>query len=111
MINNGDEMSDNPLSIDEIIKRAETIKAEAERQLANAQKSLDEKAQSAIKEVSVDSKAVMEKVEKLSSEEEEIKTFEPTKSSEKTNKKDSSDNEKTQAVRLNFQKKDKTTRQ
>lgn len=101
-------MSDNPLSIDEIIKRAETIKAEAERQLANAQKSLDEKAQSAIKEVSVDSKAVMEKVEKLSSEEEEIKTFEPTKSSEKNNRKESSDNEKTQAVRLNFQKKDKT---
>lgn len=96
-------MSDNPLSIDEIIKQAEIIKAEAERQLTDAQKRLDEKAQSAIKEVFVDSKAVMEKVEKLSTDE-EIKTFEPTKKADN----ESSDKEKTQAVRLNFQKKEKT---
>ncbi|WP_177916751.1 hypothetical protein [uncultured Eubacterium sp.] len=91
-------MSDNPLSIDEIIRRAELIKAEAEEQLAKAQKSLDEKTQSAIKEVAVDSKAVMEKVEQLSAEE-DIKSYEPPKKASA---------EKTQAVRLSFNKKDKT---
>ena len=65
-------MSDNHLSIDEIIERAERIKAEAEKQLEQAQKSLNEKTQSAIKEVVVDSKAVMKKVEQLSTEEEDI---------------------------------------
>ena len=47
-------MSDNHLSIDEIIERAERIKAEAEKQLEQAQKSLNEKTQSAIKEEVVD---------------------------------------------------------
>ena len=95
-------MSDNHLSIDEIIERAERIKAEAEKQLEQAQKSLNEKTQSAIKEVVVDSKAVMEKVEQLSTEEEDIKSYEPQK------KQSTENTEKTQAVRLSFAKKDKT---
>lgn len=80
-------MSDNNLSIDEIIKKAEIIKAQAEQQLKDAQKNLDEMARSAIDEVTVDSKAVMKKVEELSDEEEDIKEFVPSKSkktSEKT---------------------------
>lgn len=95
-------MSDNHLSIDEIIERAERIKAEAEKQLEQAQKSLNEKTQSAIKEVVVDSKAVMKKVEQLSTEEEDIKSYEPQK------KQSAESTEKTQAVRLSFAKKDKT---
>ena len=69
-------MSDNNLSIDEIIKKAEIIKAQAEQQLKDAQKNLDEMARSAIDEV-----------EELSDEEEDIKEFVPSKSkkaSEKT---------------------------
>ena len=80
-------MSDNNLSIDEIIKKAEIIKAQAEQQLKDAQKNLDEMARSAIDEVTVDSEAVMKKVEELSDEEEDIKEFVPSKSkkvSEKT---------------------------
>lgn len=92
-------MSDNHLSIDEIIRRAEMIKAEAEEQLAKAQKSLDEKTKSAINEVVVDSEAVMEKVEQLSAEEEDIKSYEPPKKE---------NTEKAQAVRLSFTKKEKT---
>lgn len=97
-------MSENPLSLDEIIRQAEIIKAQAERQLADAQKSLDEKAKSAMKEVVVDSKSVMEKVEKLSSEDDEIKTFEPKKKSIIN----TTGQEKTQPIRLNFQKREKT---
>ena len=59
-------MSDKDLSIDEIIKRAEQIKAQAEQHLAQAQKSLDEMAKTAIDEVTVDTEAVMQKVEELS---------------------------------------------
>ena len=73
-------MSDNNLSIDEIIKKAEIIKAQAEQQLKDAQKNLDEMARSAIDEVTVDSEAVMKKVEELSDEEEDIKEFVPSKS-------------------------------
>ena len=51
-------MSDRDLSIDEIIKRAEQIKAQAEQHLAQAQKSLDEMAKTAIDEVTVDAEAV-----------------------------------------------------
>lgn len=82
-------MSDNHLSIDEIIERAERIKAEAEKQLEQAQKSLNEKTQSAIKEVVVDSKAVMKKVEQLSTEEEDIKSYEPQKAKHRKHGKDS----------------------
>lgn len=80
-------MSDNNLSIDEIIKKAEIIKAQAEQQLKDAQKNLDEMARSAIDEVTVDSEAVMKKVEELSDGEDDIKEFVPSKSkkaSEKT---------------------------
>lgn len=73
-------MSDNNLSIDEIIKKAEIIKAQAEQQLKDAQKNLDEMARSAIDEVTIDSEAVMKKVEELSDEEEDIKEFVPSKS-------------------------------
>ena len=72
-------MSDNNLSIDEIIKKAEIIKAQAEQQLKDAQKNLDEMARSAIDEVTVDSEAVMKKVEELSDEEDDVKEFVPSK--------------------------------
>ena len=54
-------MSEN-LSIDEIIKRAEKIKAEADRQLEAASKTLDEKAKNAIDEVTVDEEEVARKI-------------------------------------------------
>ena len=79
-------MSDNNLSIDEIIKKAEIIKAQAEQQLKDAQKNLDEMARSAIDEVTVDSEAVMKKVEELSDEEEDIKEFVPSKSKKSSEK-------------------------
>ena len=53
-------MSD--LSIDEIIKQAEKIKAEADRQLKQAEKSLDEKTKNAIDEVVVDEARVVERI-------------------------------------------------
>lgn len=79
-------MSDNNLSIDEIIKKAEIIKAQAEQQLKDAQKNLDEMARSAIDEVTIDSEAVMKKVEELSDEEEDIKEFVPSKSKKSSEK-------------------------
>ena len=79
-------MSDNNLSIDEIIKKAELIKAQAEQQLKDAQKNLDEMARSAIDEVTVDSEAVMKKVEELGDEEEDIKEFTPSKSKKTSDK-------------------------
>lgn len=79
-------MSDNNLSIDEIIKKAEIIKAQAEQQLKDAQKNLDEMARSAIDEVTVDSKAVMKKVEELSDEEDDVKEFVPSKSKKPSDK-------------------------
>lgn len=79
-------MSDNNLSIDEIIKRAEIIKAQAEQQLKDAQKNLDEMARSALDEVTVDSEAVMKKVEELSDEEEDVKEFVPSKGKKPTEK-------------------------
>ena len=74
-------MSEN-LSIDEIIKRAEEIKAEAEKQLEAAEKSLDEKAKIA-KEPLVDEKLAAERANKIFEEiaaEEEIKEYVPKKS-------------------------------
>lgn len=75
-------MSEN-LSIDEIIKRAEEIKAEAERQLQAAEKSLDEKAKAAVDEVVVDENAVVEKIaktyERIEKEDEDIKEYIPQK--------------------------------
>ena len=94
-------MSDNNLSIDEIIKKAEQIKAQAEKQLMDAQKNLDEMAKSAINEVTVDSDAVIKKVEELSNEEDDIKEYNPVKNT--------AGQDKTKTVRISFDKKtDKT---
>ena len=94
-------MSDNNLSIDEIIKKAEQIKAQAEKQLIDAQKNLDEMAKSAINEVTVDSDAVIKKVEELSNEEDDIKEYNPVKNT--------AGQDKTKTVRISFDKKtDKT---
>lgn len=94
-------MGDNNLSIDEIIKKAEQIKAQAEKQLMDAQKNLDEMAKSAINEVTVDSDAVIKKVEELSNEEDDIKEYNPVKNT--------AGQDKTKTVRISFDKKtDKT---
>lgn len=94
-------MSDNNLSIDEIIKKAKQIKAQAEKQLMDAQKNLDEMAKSAINEVTVDSDAVIKKVEELSNEEDDIKEYNPVKNT--------AGQDKTKTVRISFDKKaDKT---
>lgn len=73
-------MSDN-LSIDEIIKRAEEIKREAEIQLQAAEQSLDEKAKNAIDEVVVDEDAVVERIshlyEKIDNEDNDVKEYTP----------------------------------
>ncbi|MBQ9531564.1 MAG: hypothetical protein IJR70_05790 [Eubacterium sp.] len=71
-------MSDN-LSIEEIIKKAEEIKAQAEMQLKSAEKKLDEQFKAAVDKVVVDEKAVADKVtrvfEKIEEEEEDVKEF------------------------------------
>lgn len=75
-------MSD--LSIDEIIKRAEEIKAEAEQHLIEAERSLQEKAKNAIEDVVVDEKKVLERIARVSAmaeEEDDIKQFKPAKKS------------------------------
>ncbi|MGN0458329.1 MAG: hypothetical protein ACI4IL_05100 [Eubacterium sp.] len=87
-------MSDKGLSIDEIIQRAEQIKAQAEAELRSAEKSLDEKARLARDEVKVDTQAVMQKIEELTAEEEDVKEFTPS----------AKGNDKTQPVKLNFNK-------
>lgn len=71
----------NNLSINEIIKRAEEIKAEAERQLKTAQENLDKKAQDLIEDVVVDEKKIVEKIAKAveNTEDEDIKEYVPQK--------------------------------
>ena len=71
-------MSEN-LSIEEIIKRAEEIRAKAEEQLISAEKKLDDQAKAAIEEVVVDEKTVVEKITTILEEEEDIKEFVPSK--------------------------------
>ena len=74
-------MSEN-LSIDEIIKRAEKIKAEADRQLEAASKTLDEKAKNAIDEVTVDEEEVARKIAEAAAKptaDEDIKEYVPPK--------------------------------
>ena len=74
-------MSEN-LSIDEIIKRAEKIKAEADRQLEAASKTLDEKAKNAIDEVTVDEEEVARKIAEATAKptaDEDIKEYVPSK--------------------------------
>lgn len=94
-------MSEN-LSIDEIIKRAEKIKAQAEKQLLRAEKKLDEKAKTAMDEVTVDEKAVVEKIAKVCENmdaDEDVKEFvmskpfKPFIRSKKVFKKDDNDDE------------------
>lgn len=74
-------MSEENLSIDEIIKRAEEIKREAEKQLEAASKSLDDKAKTAIDEVVVDESAVVERIsslcEKIENEDNDVKEYIP----------------------------------
>ena len=69
-------MSEN-LSIEEIIKRAQQIKTEAEKQLQAAEKSLDEQAKRAIEEVVVDEEAVARRIAKAygQTEEEDVKEY------------------------------------
>ncbi len=89
-------MSEN-LSIDEIIKRAQQIKSEAEKQLAAAEKSLDEKAKQAIEEVVVDEKAVAKRIAKAYEqveEEEDVKEYIPSKAAPKNKEADSGDDVK-----------------
>ena len=77
-------MSEN-LSIEEIIAKAEEIKAQAEKQLKSAEQKLDEQAKAAIEEVVVDEKAVVDKITKVFErieEEEEIKEYIPSKQKE-----------------------------
>lgn len=74
-------MSEN-LSIDEIIKKAESIKKEAEKQLRAAEKSLDEKAKVAIEEVTVDAKSVLKDVIE-DSKDDDVKEFVLNKKSPK----------------------------
>lgn len=79
-------MSEN-LSIDEIIKRAEKIKAEAEKQLQIAEKNLDEKAKTVIDDVVVDENEVVNRIaqryESVSQKDDsDVKEYVPKKSSE-----------------------------
>lgn len=74
-------MSDN-LSIDEIIKRAEKIREEAERHLRAAEKSIDEKAKAVIDDVIVDEEKVVERISKIHQsieEDEDVKEYIPHK--------------------------------
>ncbi len=86
-------MSDKGLSLEEIIQRAEQIKAQAEAELLAAEKSLDEKAKIAHNEVKVDTDAVMQKIEDLTAED-DIKEYAPSKKAK----------DKTQTIKLNFGK-------
>lgn len=78
-------MSEN-LSIDEIIKRAEKIKAEAEKQLQIAEKNLDEKAKTVIDEVVVDENEVVNRIaqryESAVEEDDDVKEYVPKKTSQ-----------------------------
>lgn len=69
-------MSEN-LSIDEIIKRAEKIKQEAELHLEAAEKRLDEKAKEAVNEVVASEEDIIQIVDSVQYEE-EVKEFKPS---------------------------------
>ncbi|MBQ9228103.1 MAG: hypothetical protein IJ168_04645 [Eubacterium sp.] len=74
--------NNNNLSIDEIIRRAQQIREEAERQLQAAEKRVDDKAKAAQQEVYVDERAVAERVAKAvddAAADEDVKTFVPKK--------------------------------
>ena len=77
-----DKKPNNDLSIEEIIAKAEKIRAEAEKQLKSAERELDSQAKAAEEEIVVDEKAVADKVTRVfeSIEEEEIiKEYSPSK--------------------------------
>lgn len=74
--------NNNNLSIDEIIRRAQAIRAEAERQLQAAEKRVDDKAKKAQQEIIVDRQAVAERVAKAvddAAADEDMKTYVPKK--------------------------------
>ncbi len=91
-------MSEN-LSIEELLKRAEAIKAEAERQLEAAEKNLEEKARLAIDEVNVVSDDVRKTVEEKIKEETDVKEYIPGSSK--------SAKSKTQTIRFPAAKKNR----
>ncbi len=92
-------MSDNNLSIDEIIKRAQQIKDEADKQLRAAEKSLDEKAKQAIEDVVVDEEVVARRIAKAyekTEEEEDVKVYVPSDTApEKTEEAEEKESEAT----------------
>ena len=100
------------LSIEEIIRRAEEIKAQAERQLQSAEKKLDEQAKAAIENVVVDEQAVVDKIARVYQsieEEEEIKEFIPSKPRKKAPKpKNISDDDDDVKIAPDFTKSEKT---
>lgn len=74
--------NNNNLSIDEIIRRAQQIREEAERQLQAAEKRVDDKAKKAQQAIIVDKEAVAQRVAKAvddAAAEEDVKTFVPKK--------------------------------
>lgn len=74
--------NNNNLSIDEIIRRAQEIRAEAERQLQAAERRVDDKAKKAQQAIIVDRQAVADRVAKAVDEaaaDEDVKTFVPKK--------------------------------
>ncbi|MBR4242147.1 MAG: hypothetical protein IKR97_07990 [Eubacterium sp.] len=102
-------MSDN-LSIDEIIKKAQAIRAQAEEQAKSAEKKLDEQAKAASAEIVVDEKAVVDRVTRVFKsiqEEEEIKEFVPSKSKAAKVKADITDDEGVK-IAPDFSKNEKT---
>lgn len=74
-------MSEN-LSIEEMIARAEAIKSRTEQQLREAEKRLDERAKTAIQEVTVDAQSVVERVSAVTQEETDVKEYNPQKKKE-----------------------------
>jgi hypothetical protein len=70
-------MSEN-LSIDEIIKKAQEIKSQAEQQMNEAKQSLDKQAKSAMNDISVDESKVIEKINNIVKEDEDINVYVPT---------------------------------
>ncbi|MBQ7740306.1 MAG: hypothetical protein IJT65_03630 [Eubacterium sp.] len=92
-------MSEN-LSIDEIIKKAEKIKAEAEKELLAAEKRLDEKAKEAVNEVTVDEEEIEEIVSFTAAGDEDVKEFRPAQKSEEIIIEDVAPDSKTRSIVL-----------
>ena len=84
------------MSIEEILKRAEEIKAEAERQLEEAERNLNIKVSAPKEKVRVDDNVVKQSVSERIKEEEDVKEYVPKSSKNII--------EKTQTVKLSFHK-------